>query len=429
MERINIGLVGFGTVGSAFYSLIEKHKGRLKGQLGVEINIAKVGVNNPKKHTDSLPEGLVTEGYEDILKDEKIPIIIELMGGIEKPLDLVSKALKAGKHVITANKALLSRHGDTLFRLARENGVELKFEASVGGGIPVIKVIRESLKGNEIQSVMGILNGTTNFILTRMTEEKLSFKEALAEAQKLGFAEADPTLDVAGIDAAQKISLLASISFRKWVDYKEILCEGIKKVTKKDIEFANYSGFVFKLIATAKMETGRAVVTVFPALLLKNHPLASVREEYNGVLIKSDFLGTSLYLGRGAGGSATASSVASDLGDLVERIRMKALPDPVELSPIEKLDLFPEGELSYKYFLHFLTDNKPGIWARVTGLLAYNNINIESVQQKWEDPTKLSDLYILVDRTKEGFVQKAFGEIVDSPGIHAESCFFRILED
>ena len=429
MERINVGLVGFGTVGSSFYSLIEKHRDRLKDQLGVEINISRIGVNNPKKHSRSLPKGLSAEGYDEILKDEKIPIIIELMGGIEKPLDLVSKALKAGKHVITANKALLSLHGDTLFRLARENGVELKFEASVGGGIPVIKVIRESLKGNEIQSVMGILNGTTNFILTRMTEEKLSFKEALSEAQKLGFAEADPTLDVEGIDAAQKISLLASISFRKWVDYREILCEGIKKVTKKDIEFAGYSGFVFKLIATAKMETDRAVVAVFPALLSKNHPLASVREEYNGVLIKSDFLGTSLYLGRGAGGSATASSVASDLGDLVERIRMKALPDPVELSPIEKLDLFPQGELFYKYFLHFVTDNKPGIWAIVTGLLASNNINIESVQQKWEDPTKLSDLYILVDRTKEGFVRKAFREIVDSYGIHAESCFFRILED
>lgn len=428
MERINVGLVGFGTVGSSFYSLIEKHKNRLKDQLGVEINIKKIGVNHPEKHKGRFPEGLITEGYEDILNDKEIPIIIELMGGIEKPLDLVSRALKTGRHVITANKALLSQHGDTLFRLARENGVELKFEASVGGGIPVIKVIRESLKGNEIQSVMGILNGTTNFILTRMTEAKLSFGEALKEAQELGFAEADPTLDVEGIDAAQKISLLASISFRRWVDYRDILCEGIKKVTKKDIEFATYSGFVFKLIATAKMENGRAVVTVFPALLSKNHPLASVREEYNGVLIESDFLGTSLYLGRGAGGSATASSVASDLGDLIERIRMKALPDPVELSPIEKLELLPESELSYKYFLHFVTDNKPGIWAAVTGLLASNNINIESVQQKWEDPTKLSDLYILVDRTKESFVRKAFGEIVASPGIHRESWFFRILE-
>ncbi|RKX85876.1 MAG: homoserine dehydrogenase [Spirochaetes bacterium] len=429
MERIKVGLVGFGTVGSSFYELIEKHKDRLKEQLGVEINITKVGVNNPRKHLNSLPAGVLLEGYEDILKDEKLPIIVELVGGVEKPLDLVSRALKAGKHVITANKALLSQHGDTLFRLARENGVELKFEASVGGGIPVIKVIRESLKGNEIESIMGILNGTTNFILTRMTEEKLTFKEALTEAQKLGFAEADPILDVEGVDAAQKISLLASISFRKWVDYREILCEGIGKVTKKDIEFAEYSGFVFKLIATAKMDKGRAVVTVFPALLPKSHPLASVREEYNGVLIKSDFLGTSMYLGRGAGGSATASSVASDLGDLIERIRMKALPDPVELSPIEKLELFPQGELSYKYFLHFVTDNKPGIWATVTGLLASNNINIESVQQKWEDPTKLSDLYILVDITKESFVRKAFREIVNSPGIHTESCFFRILED
>ena len=428
MERINVGLIGFGTVGSSFYSLIEKHKNRLRKQLGVEIRIAKIGVHNPDKKREFIPEGVFVQGYEEILKDDTVPIIVELMGGVEKPLNLISRALKAGKHVITANKALLSKHGDKLFKLARENGVELKFEASVGGGIPVIKVIQESLKGNEIQSVTGILNGTTNYILTRMTDARLSFKQALEEAKEKGFAEADPTLDIEGIDAAQKISLLASISFRKWVNYRDILCEGITKVTRKDIEFADISGFVFKLVATAKMTEKKAIVTVFPALLNRNHPLASVREEYNGVLIQSDFLGTSLYLGRGAGGSATASSVASDLGDIVERIRMKALPDPVGMPPVEKLDLFPQDDLQYKYFLHFVTDNKPGIWATVTGLLASNGINIESVHQKWEDPTKLSDLYVLVDKTRELFVRKAVKEIMNSPGIHKSSCFFRILE-
>ncbi len=428
MERINVGLIGFGTVGSSFYSLIEKHKSRLKKQLGVEICIAKIGVRDPGKKREFIPEGILVQGYGEILKDDTIPIIVELMGGVEKPLDLISGALKAGKHVITANKALLSQHGDKLFKLARENGAELKFEASVGGGIPVIKVIQESLKGNEIQSVTGILNGTTNYILTRMTEARLSFKQALKEAKEKGFAEADPTLDIEGIDAAQKISLLASISFRKWVNYRDILCEGITKVTEKDIEFADISGFVFKLVATAKMAEKKAIVTVFPALLNRKHPLASVREEYNGVLIQSDFLGTSLYLGRGAGGSATASSVASDLGDIIERIRMKALPDPVGMPPVEKLDLFPQGDLQYKYFLHFITDNKPGIWAAVTGLLASNGINIESVHQKWEDPTKLSDLYVLVDKTRELFVRKAVKEIINSPGIHKSSCFFRILE-
>ncbi len=429
MERINIGLVGFGTVGKSFYELVKKHSERLKKQLGVELYISKVGVGNPGKKRNFLPNVALVRGYEEIVKDPEIEIVVELVGGIDKPLDLIRKALSNGKHVITANKALLADRGEELFRLAREKGVELKFEASVGGGIPVIKVIRESLKGNEIYSISGILNGTTNYILTRMTEENLSFNEALKEAQEAGFAESDPTLDIEGIDAAQKISLLASLAFRGWVDYRDAYCEGITKITKKDIEFATLSGFVFKLIASARMLNGTPAVSVFPALLPKGHPLASVRNEYNAVMIESDFLGKSMYLGRGAGGSATASSVASDLGDLVERIRMKAKPDPVGLGAFTRFKLFPQNDREFKYYLHFVTENRPGIWATVTGLLASNNINIESVHQKWEDPSEPSDLYIMVDKARECDINKAYGEIVGSDGIYESSKFFRILED
>ncbi len=429
MERINIGLVGFGTVGKSFYRLVVKHSERLKKQLGVELCISKVGVGNPDKKRD-LPESVkLISGYDDIVDDPEIEIIVELVGGIEKPLDLIRRALSNRKHVITANKALLADKGEELFRLARERGVELKFEASVGGGIPVIKVIRESLKGNEIYSIKGILNGTTNYILTRMTEESLTFDRALKEAQKEGFAESDPTLDIEGIDAAQKISLLAGLAFRGWVDYRDVYCEGITGITKRDIEFATLSGFVFKLIASATMLNGKPAVSVFPALLPKGHPLASVRNEYNAVMIESDFLGKSMYLGRGAGGSATASSVASDLGDLIERIRMRATPDPVNLEPLTRFGLFPQGDREFKYYLHFVTANRPGIWATVTGLLADNNINIESVHQKWEDPRQPSDLYIMVDRAKESNINKAYKEIVNSEGIYNDSRFFRILED
>ncbi len=429
MERINIGLVGFGTVGRSFYELVKKHSERLRKQLGVELYISKVGVGNPGKKRDLLPDTELVEGYEDIVRDPGIEIVVELVGGIDKPLDLIKKAISNGKHVITANKALLADRGEELFRLARERGVELKFEASVGGGIPVIKVIRESLKGNEIYNISGILNGTTNYILTRMTEEGLDFKEALREAQEAGFAESDPTLDIEGIDAAQKISLLAGLAFRGWVDYRDVYCEGITGITKKDIEFATLSGFVFKLVASAKMLDGVPAVSVFPALLPKGHPLASVRNEYNAVMIESDFLGKSMYLGRGAGGKATASSVASDLGDLIERIRMKAKPDPVGLEGFTRFKLFPQEDREFKYYLHFVTENRPGIWATVTGLLASNNINIESVHQKWEDPSEPSDLYIMVDKARESNINKAYGEIVASDGIYESSKFFRILED
>ena len=429
MERIEIGLIGFGTVGKSFYELLRKRKNRLREQLGVELVVSKIGVRDPEKHGKRIDGSLFVEGYNEILEDENINIVVELVGGIEIPFEIIRQALSGGKHVITANKALLAQHGKELFMLARESGVELKFEASVGGGIPVIKVIRESLKGNEIFAISGILNGTTNYILTRMTEAGLSFQDALKEAQEKGFAESDPTLDIEGIDAAQKISLLSSLAFDGWVDYRDILCEGIKKITKKDIDFAALAGFVFKLVATGRMIGDRPLVAVFPALLPKGHPLATVRNEYNAVLIESDFLGKSMYLGKGAGGDATASSVASDLGDLIERIRMKAKPDPVKPRPSRPFSLFPREDMSFKYYFHFVTENRPGIWATVTGLLATNEINIESVHQKWENPAEPSDLYVMVDETAESKVVKAFEEIINAGGIHDTSTYFRILED
>lgn len=426
MDRVRIGLVGFGTVGECFYNLLTRNAAEFARRLGVAIEVPWVGVRDVSRKRRVGPGTRVVSGWREILDDDSVPIVVELAGGADAPLPLIREALTRGKHVITANKALLSAHGKELLALAGAHGVELKFEAAVCGGIPIIKVLRESLMGNRVRSIVGIVNGTTNYILTRMTEEKLSFPDALAQAQAKGFAEADPTLDVNGGDAAQKIGLLASLAFDCWIEPRDILCEGITGVTQKDIEFCLSSGFVFKLVAQARMIEGAPLVTVFPALVPLDHPLAGVRDEFNGVLVDSDFLGASVYEGKGAGGSPTASSLASDLGDVLKTILSQQVPR-APLPALACVPPFPAERMVSKCYFHFVTANRPGIWALVTRICAENNINIESVHQKWEDKTKPSDLFMLVDEAEEAQVRAALAKIVSSDGIYPESRYFRVL--
>jgi homoserine dehydrogenase len=426
MDRIKIGLVGFGTVGESFYNLLTRNAEEFARRLGVRIEVPWVGVRDASRKRRVGPGTRVISGWKEILDDPSVPIVVELAGGVDAPLPLIREALTRKKHVITANKALLSAHGRELLALAGENGVELKFEAAVCGGIPIIKILRESLMGNRVTSIVGIVNGTTNYILTRMTEDKLSFPEALAQAQEKGFAESDPTLDVSGGDAAQKIGLLASLAFDCWIEPRDIFCEGIAGVTPKDIEFCLSSGFVFKLVAQARMLDGAPLVTVYPALVPLDHPLAGVRDEFNGVLVDSDFLGPSVYEGRGAGGSPTASSLAADLGDVLKSILSRHVPRP-PLAALACAQPYPSDRMRTKCYFHFVTANRPGIWALVTRICAENAINIESVHQKWEDKTKPSDLYMLVDEAEEAQVRAALEKIISSDGIFPESRYFRVL--
>ncbi|HTZ50904.1 MAG TPA: homoserine dehydrogenase [Spirochaetia bacterium] len=428
MDRVKIGLVGFGTVGESFYRLLSRNAEEFARRLGVAVEVPWVGVRDASKPRKVGPGTRVVQGWREILDDPGVPIVVELAGGAENPLELVRGALKRHKHVITANKAMLSAHGQELFALAAECGVELKFEAAVCGGIPIIKILQESLLGNRVRSLVGIVNGTTNYILTRMSADKLSFADALSQAQKKGFAEADPTLDVSGGDAAQKICLLASIAFGQWITPSQILCEGITSVELKDIEFARDSGFAVKLVAQARMSDGVPMTAVYPALVPFDHPLAGVRDEFNGVLVDSDFLGPSMYEGRGAGGNPTASSVASDLGDLLKRILSRQEPRQFGARLPAARPLAPDRMRS-RYYFHFVTANRPGIWALVTGICAETGINIESVHQKWEDKSLPSDLYMLIDEAEESQVRRAFSRITGSDGISPGSHYFRILGD
>jgi homoserine dehydrogenase len=426
MDRVRIGLVGFGTVGASFYRLLTENAEEFARRLGVAVEVPWVGVRDASRERKVKPGTRVVQGWRQIVEDPDVPIVVELAGGVDSPLPLIRDSLSRGKHVITANKALLSVHGRELFSLAAANGVELKFEAAVCGGIPIVKVLQESLLGNRVTSLVGIVNGTTNYILTRMSEDRLSFEESLSQAQKKGFAEADPTLDVNGGDAAQKIGLLASIAFGCWITPADILCEGISAVELKDIEFAKDSGFVAKLVAQARMVDAQPLVTVFPAFVPIDHPLAGVRDEFNAVLVESDYLGPSVYEGRGAGGNPTASSVASDLGDLLKGILARQRPRPFAAS-FTDIRPFPVERMQSRYYFHFVTANRPGIWALVTGVCAETGINIESVHQKWEDKSKPSDLYVLVDEAEEAQVRRAFARITGSDGISPDSHYIRIL--
>ena len=425
MERVNVGLVGFGTVGGAFFKLMQDNGELFERKLGVAARIAAVAEKDPGKVLAAFPGQRVVADYRELFADPSIAVVVELVGGTGVAYEIIRGALEAGKHVITANKALLALRGNELFDLARRRGLELRFEAAVCGGIPIIKVVRESLLANRVSSIMGIVNGTSNFILTRMTEGRLGFAEALREAQAAGFAEADPTLDVGGGDSAHKISLLASFAFGGWIDYRELLCEGITHITPGEIEFALSAGFVFKLVAAARWNDGRPAVTVFPALVPRQHPLAFVRGEMNAVMTESDHMGPAVFVGRGAGGNPTASSVASDLGDLVHTLAARR--DTAQFDTTRKLELFPYGELEHRYFFHFITENRPGIWAAVTTRLADNGINIESVHQKWEDRTLPSDLYVLVDEAPEARARKALADIRAASGIDERSRYYRIL--
>jgi homoserine dehydrogenase len=428
MERVNVGLVGFGTVGGAFYRLLQANGRLFESKLGVAIRL-EVAEKDPEKVRAAYPDQKTVPDFRALTGDPSIAVIVELVGGTGVAFDVIRGALEAGKHVISANKALLALRGDELFALARRRGLELRFEAAVCGGIPIIKVVRESLVANRVRSIVGIVNGTSNFILTRMSERRVGFAEALREAQAAGFAEADPALDVGGGDSAHKISLLASFAFGGWIDYRELLCEGITGITAGEIEFAQSAGFVFKLLAAARWTDGRPAVTVFPALVPAAHPLASVRGEYNAVMTESDFMGPAVFVGKGAGGNPTASSVASDLGDLVDTIMLQGRRHTAQFDPTRRLELFPHEELEHRYFFHFITANRPGIWAAVTTRLADNGINIESVHQKWEDRSLPSDLYVLVDEAPEARARKALADIRAAPGIDARSCYYRVLAE
>jgi homoserine dehydrogenase len=377
---VRIGVIGHGTVGAAFVKLVKQQSDTIAARSGVRLEIARVAVRNTATHAGSLVADVLTQDADFVVSDPTVDLVVELMGGIDEARTLILKALASGKPVVTANKALIATHGAELFAAADKSGIDLLFEAAVCGGIPLIRPLRESLRGEPIRRVLGIVNGTTNYILTKMSEDGASYADALAGAQQLGYAEADPTADVEGLDAAAKISIIASIAFGANVVAGDVYSEGITKITAADIAIAHRLGYAVKLLAIAELEksSGSVSVRVHPAMVPHHHPLASVRDAFNAVVVDGEASGSLMFYGRGAGGDPTASSVLGDVIDAAINLNKGA---HATLGVLTKAKLLPMAQTSCEYLIPLEVADKPGVLHAVTGIFANNNVSIRAAEQ------------------------------------------------
>ncbi|MGE5550348.1 MAG: homoserine dehydrogenase [Bacteroidota bacterium] len=414
-HTVKIGLLGVGTVGTGVIRLLRTQSDLLRQRSALVYQLKSAVDLDWSRARDVDLDGIRTGSDPGlVLEDPEIDIVVETIGGIEPAATYIAKALRQRKHVVTANKALVASRGRELFRLARENGVDLLFEASVGGGIPIIKGLREGLVANRIRSIFGILNGTTNFILTKMSQEGLNFDEALAQAQRLGFAEADPTLDVSGGDAAHKLTILASIAASASVDLSHVYTEGITGITKIDVDFAKSFGFEIKLLAICRQLDGRYDLRVHPTLIPRDHLLAAVNNELNAVFVQGDFVGDTMFYGPGAGERPTASAIVSDLVDLSRDLLLNEGERFCRrtIDPAVDVQLLPLSEISSRFYLRFYTLDAPGILTKIAGALADNCISISSVVQlERHERDNYVPLVILTHQASEKAMDRALAAI------------------
>ena len=375
-----MGILGGGTVGAALVGLLDERRTEIAARCGTDLVPVAVAVRSPDRPRPGVPADLLTGAAAAVVSHPEVDIVVELIGGIDPARELLLAALAGGKPVVTANKEVLATHGAELFAAARAAGVDLLFEASVGGAIPLVRALRESLAGESVRRIMGIVNGTTNYILSRMTTAGSSYHDALAEAQALGYAEADPRADVEGHDAAAKAAIMAAIVFGAEVTAADVHCEGINTLSAGDITFARRLGHVIKLLAIAeRVESGAVAVRVHPAMVPEDHPLASVRDSFNAVFVEGDAAGELMLYGRGAGGRPTASAVLGDLIDAALNLRRGAAAGP---PPTEPARIHPIGELRTAYYLSLEVIDRPGVLAAVAGVFGRNGVSIRSMEQE-----------------------------------------------
>lgn len=414
-HQVNVGVLGLGTVGTGVARVLLEQRELLKTRSGLSFNLAAIAELDWTKERDLDLSGVkCTSNVKELLEDPQIDVIVETIGGYEPAFSFISKALQQRKHVVTANKALIATKGRELFKLAKQNGVHLMFEASVGGGIPIIKGLKEGLVANRIISIYGILNGTSNYILTRMHQEELEFEAALKEAQLKGFAEADPTLDIGGGDAAHKLTILSSIATSGFVSYEDLLVEGITKITKLDIKFAKTFGYTIKLLAILHNRADGIDVRVHPTLVPNAHLLAAVSRELNAIFVKGDFVGDTMFYGPGAGERPTASAIVSDIVDLSrdmlleegERITNQTI------NPEQEVGVVPVNTIRNRFYLRFFTLDEPGILSKIAGALADYGISIASmVQLETHETDNYVPIVLLTHEASEEAMNKALETI------------------
>ncbi len=419
MEPVRIGILGMGTVGQGTVRVLERNAEEILRRVGRELRVVHAAVRNPARLEGLGLDARISSDPWAVVRDPEVEVVVEVMGGQEPTLSLLMAAIAAGKHVVTANKALLAEHGNEIFAAAQAQGVMVAFEAAVAGAIPIIKAIREGLAGNRIQWLAGIINGTSNYILSQMFHAGWDFEQALAEAQRLGYAEADPGLDVDGGDAAHKITLMASIAFGIPVDFAHCHVEGIRALEQTDVVYAAELGYRIKLLGIARRRADGIELRVHPTLIPHSHLLANVEGAFNAILVESDAAGQSLYYGRGAGGDPTASAVVADLVDVARTMTA----DPSNRVPhlafqpdaMSALPLLPMAEVESAYYLRIHAHNRPGVLAQVATMLAEYEISIEALVQKETPEADSVPIVLLLHRCREGDLERAIARIEALP--------------
>jgi len=416
MQKIKIGLMGFGTVGSGVWKIFEENRDKIVENCGCQLEISKILVQNTSKIRDQAVDAKIfTNNPMDIIEDPNIDIVVEVMGGIDPAKEYILKAIENKKHIVTANKALLAVHGDQIEKKAREANVGLYYEASVAGGIPIIHAINESLSANKINSIIGILNGTTNYILTKMAIEKIDFESALKEAQNKGYAEADPTSDIEAYDAAYKLIILARLAFGVDVQVDDVYREGISNITPMDIEYARELGFTIKLLAIAKAVKGELQLKVHPTFIPQGHPLAAVSYAFNAVFLKGNAVGELMFYGKGAGDLATGSSVVADIISIVKKREHNSTWEKRNISS-NAIRIKDMDENNAEYYIRLLVKDYPGVLGKIASIFGKHNVSLSSVIQKGKEEPSVS-LVFITHLATENDVQEALEEIKQVPAM------------
>jgi len=435
MQQVNLGIIGSGTVGGGVYQAIQRNGALMASRLGVQVRVAKVAVRDVKKvRATAIPPALLTDDWQSVVDDPGVNLVGEFIGGTTTARTIMLHAFKQGKSVITANKALLSEHGGELFAEAKKHNANLYYEASVAGGIPIIKVLREGLIGNRITGLYGIVNGTCNYILSRIRSEGVSFVEALADAQRLGYAEAEPSLDVDGLDAGHKTGILASLAHGFWVNPDDVYMEGIRFITPEDMRFAGQLGYtikqlgIVKKVITGKPKRHSAVqVSVYPALVPDTHMLASVNSVFNAIFVRGDVVGETLYYGRGAGRDATASAVMSDLADAALDFKCGVKSRVSPFVPHEcNVAVAPIGEVVCRYYVRLSVIDKPGTLAKITAILGGLKIGISSVIQPEGHEGESVPLIMMIHDATNATMKKALERIGRLNAVKAPPVMIRV---
>jgi len=426
-DAINVGIIGFGTVGTGTARILLKNSDIIAQRLGFPLRLKKIAdIDIERDRGIALPKGILVRDAMEVLNDPEIEIVVELIGGTGIAKELILRAIKAGKHIVTANKALLATEGNEIFLEASKSKVYVGFEASVAGGIPIIKVIKEGLIANNILSIYGIINGTSNYILTKMTDEDMDFSLALKEAQRLGYAEADPTFDIEGIDTAHKLTILASMAFGIPLSFDKVHIEGISKITPSDIRFAEEFGYKIKLLAIAKAVNGEVELRVHPTMLPKDYLISKVDGVFNAVFVKGDAVGETLYYGRGAGDMPTGSAVVSDICDIARNINSKAEPEATLKESPSALTIRAMEDVESMYYFRFSALDRPGVLSKISGIFGSHNISIASVIQKGRRVGEAVPLVILTHKAVERDIRAAVEEIDRLPVLASKTYFIRV---